>query len=174
MAKIIDVGGGTFIDSEPVDPPEGTADAHIYPYAYFRSLEHVSYGLSRRDGGPKGEEIDSVEVGHYGMEPIAPFWEFGDAMGDIESKYAFEEVPLVEVTSKDKYNMALEALDIDPEDGAWEKSGLYDFRDEPPTYQGTVESYELEEMERAADDAFEFMFQGEEWEDAYRELAAED
>jgi len=28
-------------------------------------------------------------------------------------------------------------------------------------------------MKRAAEEAFDFMFQGDEWEDAYRELAAE-
>lgn len=176
MGKIIDAGNGTFIDSEPLAAPDGMPDdpdVHIYAYASFRSLEHVSYGLFRTTGGPKDKEIDSVKVGEYGMEPIASFWEFKDALEDIGSKYAFEENPLVEVTSKKDYDEALEALDIDLEDGIWEKPGLYDFRDDPPSFSGSVEDYELEEMERAADDAFESMFQGDEWEDAYRELTEE-
>jgi hypothetical protein len=67
----------------------------------------------------------------------------------------------------------LDLLDRTPPDGDWQGKGLYDFRDDPPSFQGSVEDYELEEMKRAAEEAFDFMFQGDEWEDAYRELAAE-
>jgi len=167
MAKIIHTGGGTFIDTEEVAPPEGTEDdpnVHVYAYAHFRSLEHVSYGLTRTAGGPQDEEIDSEKVGEYGMEPIAPYWELRDAIKEVEReehrRSIFEEVPLVEIEFEEDYDAFLEALGV--QDGAWEKAGLYDARDDPPTYQGTVEQYELEEMERAADDAFDFMFQGEE------------
>jgi len=177
MATIIDIGNGVFVDSEPIDGPEGAHAPNIYAYASFRSLEHVAFGLMRTTGGPDGEEIDSVEVGGYGMEPIAPYWDVRDAIKDGDSKYAFEEVPLVEVTSKEDYDDALDAVfDVDPMDvdTAWEKPGLYDFRDDPPTYQGSVEDYELESLKDAADQAFEFMFQGDEWEEAYRKLASEE
>jgi len=172
-------GSGHFIDTDPVDPPKGAADpdVHIYPYADFRSLEHVSYGLVRTHGGPEDEEIDSVEVGEYGMEPLAPFHEFKIALDSIDSKFVFEEVPLVEVETEEQYNEALDALaeeEDEDEEGDWEGPGLYDFRDSPPSYSGTVEEYELEELERAADDAFGFMFQGEEWHEAYKDLAEGD
>lgn len=163
-----------FIDTEPVAAPDGTEDdpnVHIYAYARFRSLEHVAFGLYRTKGGPRDEEVDSEGVGQYGMEPIATYWEFKDALDDIESKHMFEDVPFVEVTSEDDYNEALEALDIDPDDGAWERPGLYDFRDDPPSYVSSVEDYERESMKEAADQAIDFMFQGDDWEAVYRELA---
>lgn len=171
--------GGTFIDTDPIAAPDGTPDdpdVRIYPYAYFRSLEHVAYGLYRTAGGPKDEEIDSVEVGEYGMEPLAQYWEFGDALKEVErgSKYAFEETPFVEVETEEQYDEALDALaDEEDEDdeGDWQGPGLYDFRDYPPSYQVTVEEDELRAMEDAADQAFDFMFQGDEWKDAYNELA---
>jgi hypothetical protein len=116
------------------------------------------------------------------MEPIARYWEYGLALEEIEKAAKrkketlrlFEEEPYVEVTDEEDYDAALEALGLDAEDGAWEKPGLYDFRDDPPTYVSSVEDYELESMTEAADQAFEFMFQGEEWEDAYKALAEEE
>jgi hypothetical protein len=176
MSKIVHVGNGIFVDTEEVEPSKGKArpDVHIYAYASFRSLEHVSFGLMRTTGGPEDEEIDSETVGEYGMEPIAPFWEFGHAMDSIGSKYAFEEVPLVEVETKDEYEEALEAIDLDPEDGDWKGPGLYDFRDSPPTFSGSVEEYEEESLQDAADQAFDYMFQGDEWEETYSKLAAEE
>ena len=171
------IGGGTFVDSDPSQSPDHKSAGHdIYPYAYFRSLEHVAFGLRRTDGGPKGSEIASVEVGAYGMEPLVQYWDFGDALEEVkvsDARGAFEEVPLVEVDSKADYDRALFEMDIEPRDGDWKKSGLYDFRDSPPTYSGTVEDYELEEMERAADDAFDFMYQGDEWKEVYEKLASE-
>ena len=93
-----------------------------------------------------------------------PEWSTGTIGG------AFEEVPFVEVTSKKDYDEALKAMGEAVEDGDWEKPGLYDFRDEPPSYVGSVEDYEMDELERAADDAFELMFQGDEWKEAYEKL----
>jgi hypothetical protein len=197
-AKIIHVGDGTFVDTEEVAAPEGTSrdaydpDVHIYAYATFRSLEHVAYGLMRTTGGPKDEEIDSVAVGQYGMEPRAPYWEFTDAMHELgheaegasprvrrksprERRWVFEEVSLVEVRDEESYIEAIEALGLPAEDEkAWEGPGLYDFRDDPPSFRGSVEEYELDSLQDEADQAFEFMFQGDEWQDAYRELAADD
>ena len=171
------IGNGIFVDTEPVEAPDGVEvdpKVRIYAYANFRSLEHVAYGLGRTDGGPEDEEMDSERVGEYGMEPIATFWEFKDALNDIDSKYAFEENPFVEVETKKQYDEALEALEIDPEEGAWEKPGLYDFRDDPPSFVSSVEDYELESMTEAADQAIDFMFQGDEWEEAYKTLATEE
>jgi hypothetical protein len=184
-AKIIHVGDGTFVDTEEVAAPDGTKDApdvHIYAYATFRSLEHVAYGLMRTKGGPKDEEIDSVAVGQYGMEPRAPYWELTDALYELERerkprerRWIFEEVSLVEVRDEEDYAEAIKALGLKDDEGHWEGPGLYDFRDDPPTRQyKDVEEYELESLEYEADQAFEFMFQGDEWEDAYRELAADD
>jgi hypothetical protein len=177
---------GIFIDTEPVAAPDGSEagpGVHIYAYARFRSLEHVAFGLYRTTGGPEDEEIDSEGVGQYGMEPIATYWEFNDALKELEgdSHHAFEEEPFVEVDSEDSYNEACEALgyeDTYGSDGAWpsdyKEPGLYDFRDDPPSYVSSVEDYEVSEMKNAAERAFDFMFQSDEWEDAYRELAAGD
>lgn len=183
MSKIIHTGGGIFVDTEPVAAPDGMDDdpkVLIYAYARFRSLEHVAYGLFRTDGGPEDEEIDSEKVGEYGMEPIATYWDINDALKEIESDrtHGFEDEPYVEVDSEDSYNEALEALGYDPEDTSWpsdyKEPGLYDFRDDPPSYVSSVEDYELESMTDAADQAIEFMFQGDEWEDAYAKLATEE
>jgi hypothetical protein len=171
---IIHVGNARFIDGDPVGTEQPPLD--IYPYAYFRSLEHVEFGLVLTNGGPKGDEIASVKVGQYGMEPLSSYWEFDDALDEIEkgSKYAFEEVPYVEVQTEDQYNEVLDALELEEDEGdIFDGPGLYDFRDTPPTYQGTVEDNELADMERAADEAFEFMFQGDEWNDVYQQLAEE-
>jgi hypothetical protein len=118
------------------------------------------------------------------MDPLAPYWEFAVALDEIEGanrakrsseRYKFEEVPYVEVETAEDYDEALEALGVeDDEEGDWRGPGLYDFRDDPPTFQGSVEKHELEEMTMAADDAIEFMFQGEEWQEAYEKLAQED
>lgn len=167
-----------FVDTRRVDPPEGTPRANIYAFAVFRSLEHVRYGLMLTEGGPFDDEIDSETVGSYGMEPLAPYWEFGHALDAIQngSKWAFEETPFVEVETEAQFNEALDALGVSEDDDfvtTWEGPGLYDFRDDPPSFGGSVEDYERDDMERAADDAIEFMFQGDEWEDAYRKLVGE-
>jgi hypothetical protein len=179
---IIHVGNARFIDGDPAGTGQPPLD--IYPYADFRSLEHVSFGLVLTTGGPEGDEIDSVQVGQYGMDPLAPYWEFAVALDEIEGanrakrsseRYKFEEVPYVEVETAEDYDEALKALGVeDDEEGDWRGPGLYDFRDDPPTFQGSVEKHELEEMTMAADDAIEFMFQGEEWQEAYEKLAQED
>lgn len=175
------IGEGTFIDTERVDAPEGARQANIYVYAFFRSLEHVSYGLMLCDRTCADDEIDRQQVGQYGMEPLARYWQFDDAINEIESErsrrgedplWVFEEDSLVEVSTEQQYRKALTTLELDV--GDWEGPGLYDFRVEPPTYSGTVEEYELESLHDAADQAFDFMFQGEEWHDAYRTLAEKD
>lgn len=168
------LGNAVFVDTDPVEAPDGVEvdpDVHIYAYAKFRSLEHVSFGLFRTDGGPEDKETDSEAVGQYGMEPISQYLEFSDALDMIRHRDSFEEFPMVEVTSEKQYKEVLQASDLDPDSSAWEMPGLYDFRDDPPSFYGSVEENELSNMERAADDAIDFMFQGEEWEDAYRTLA---
>jgi hypothetical protein len=183
MSKIEHIGNGVFVDLDPVDSPDGAADpdVRIYAYAEFRSLEHVSFGLARTGSSgfrtrTKGKESfnDYEEVGEYGMEPLNPFMYFDDAMEDVRrgSKFAFEEVPFVEIESEEQYEEALDALDV--EGHPWEGPGLYDFRDSPPSFAGTVEDSELEAMEYAADDALDFMFQSDEWEEAYARLAEEE
>lgn len=177
------VNSGLFIDTDPVDPPEGQdepAEGHIYAYAIFRSLEHVSYGLTLKES-PEGDEIDSIEVGEYGMEPLASFWEYADALDAIRRSggktHVFEDEPFVEVESMEDYSEAIFELSGGKEEATgddlenWQGPGLYDFRDNLPSYQGTVEENELEELERAADEAFDFMFQGDEWKESYAELA---
>lgn len=170
------IGEGTFFDTELVDAPEGAPQANIYPYAVFRSLEHVSFGLMLCGRSCADDEIARQEVGQYGMEPLARYWEFREALRAIESERGrggmFEDEPFVEVRTEREYKEALKALGLDESD--FEGNGLYDFRDEPPTFVESVENYELEELERAADEALDFMFQGEEWEDVYRDLAEED
>ena len=79
-------GQGTFIDTDPVENPRD----HIYSYATFRSLEHVSFGLYRTTGGPTASEVDSEEVGQYGMEPLASHWEFKYALEEVGERGAFE------------------------------------------------------------------------------------
>jgi len=170
-----------FIDTVPIAAPEPQdAGVHVYAYARFRSLEHVAYGLYRTTGGPRDEQVDSEQVGEYGMEPIAPYWDINDALKELgkDSQHAFEEVPFVEVDSEDSYNEACEALgyeDTYGDDAAWpsdyKEPGLYDFRDDPPSFVSSVEDYELDEMKQAAEDAIEFMFQGNEWEEAFTALA---
>jgi hypothetical protein len=167
--KLIDAGDGMFIDPQPV---AGPVNANIYAYAQLHSLERVSYGLMLTKGGPEDEEIESMKVGGYGMESLAPFWEFGDALKVLKQKGAFEEVPLVEVESEEDYLKVLKVLRKGKNADEWKGSGLYDFHDTPPTYAGQVEEYELDEMRDAAEQAIEVMFQGDEWENICRELAA--
>lgn len=178
MTTIKQVGAGEFIDTDLVDDPQpdvlprrvGFPRPRIYAYVEFPSLERVRYGLYRTTGGPTGGVTESQRVGEYGREPLAQYWEFGDAIKEVGERWAFEEVPFVEVSSKKDYDKVLEAMEIDPRDGDWTKPGLYDFRDEPPTFQDTVEAYELSSMEDEAEQALEFMFQGDEWKEAYAKL----
>jgi len=175
--KLTYLGEDTFVDPDAVEAPEGSDPVpHIYAYAHFPSLERVSYGLMRTKGKATDEEIESVKVGSYGMEVLAPYREFKDALEELEdgSRHGFEEVPFVEVETHDQYEEALEVIDLAPSDSDWKGPGLYDFRDDPPSFQGSVEAYEQKEMERAADEAIDFMFQGDEWENAFHELGGEE
>jgi hypothetical protein len=52
-------------------------------------------------------------------------------------------------------------LEISKDESAWEKPGLYDFRDSPPTYSYSVDDYERESMKDAAERAIEDMFSSE-------------
>ena len=154
-----------FIDNEPV---EGTKD--IFPYVDFVSLERANYGLVK--AVLKGDFTieDTENVGEETFEPIAMRSEFRDAIGEVGEKYAFEEQPFVEVTSAEEW-AEVEAA-VGGEKGRtfmdFKGPGIYDFRDF--SYVGTVEEYELQEMESMADQILESMFQGDEWEAARDKL----
>ena len=191
------VGGGNFLDLNEVEDPNrqrrlGGRRAHLIPYvgkkeevhvnAYvtFVSLFRIYYGLQRTVGGPRTEVIERVNVGTFERdESVAPYWYLSDAMSELERgedrrSWAFEEVPYVEVDDKEDYDEVLRLMEIASEDGAWEKSGLYDFRDEPPSYSGTVEEYEIDSMKYEAEQTLDYMFQGDEWKEAYETLATEE
>lgn len=140
----------------------------IYAYVEFHGLYRLSYGLRLTAGGPRDEVLATEQIGSQELENPAPYWEFRDALKEMRSGRDFAwQVPLVEVSDKDEYDEALEAMDILPKDGAWERPGLYDFQDSPPTYSGTVEDYELESMTFEAEQAFDAYFQDD---DAWREV----
>ena len=106
MSKIEHIGNGVFIDLEPVDSARGrrrSFDRAHLRLRRFRSLEHVSYGLMLTAGDPRGVKIDSTEVGEYGMEPLSQFWQFKDALEEIERdrKGGFEDVPYVEIETEE-------------------------------------------------------------------------
>lgn len=153
----------TFVDTDSLEGYN-----NIYPYIWFPSLERVVYGLFKTVGGPEDEEIDSVEVGGHPCEPIAPLTDFGMASDMLDSEYAFEEYPFVELEYEEDFN---EAARIINKDADWEGPGVYDFRDMSKAYE-SVEEYESEALEQEADMALDFMFQGEEWQDAAKELSA--
>jgi len=154
----------------------------IYAYAHFLGLYRLSYGLVMTTGGPRDRVVATEEIRSYEVENPAPRWEFYDALKEL--KYAvvekgpdsprllaiFEESPLVEVSNKDEYDEALAVTGLSPEDGSWEKAGLYDFTNTPPTYSGTVEAYERESMRYEAERVLDYLFQGDEWMDACKTL----
>jgi hypothetical protein len=143
----------------------------IYAYVEFRGLSRLAYGLMMTTGGPRDRVLASEEIGGYeSVEGIAPYWYFRNAITEIGKKYVFEENPFVEVDDEDDYNEVLEAMSISKEDGGWEKPGLYDFRESPPSYSGTVEAYEQESMKYEAERALEDLFENDEWETACKTL----
>jgi hypothetical protein len=165
-----------------VEEARGT---HIYAYVKFRGMSRLVYGLMLTTGGPRDEALDDVTVGSFEMsESIAPYWEFHDALKEMdrtlerESRRSererlsslFEEVSMVEVGSKGDYNDALHVMGLEPDDGSWEKPGLYDFRDSPPTYSGTLEDYQRESMKYEAEQAIESLWDSGELEAACETL----
>lgn len=149
---------------------EEARSTRVYAYVEFSGgLMHVYYGLMLTAGGPNDEVLSSEQVGSYETTDVAPYWYASDAIkmlgkGAEPDTFAFEEQPFVEVIDEDDYNEALELLAIPREDSGWEKPGLYDFRDSPPTYASSLKEYEREGMKDAAERALEDMFSSEEWE----------
>lgn len=189
-------GAGVVVDTDPIDLSDVSAkewsprlrDVRAYGYVRFYSFERADYGVFISTEGPKGEWKESAAVGNTRFDGIAPYGTFGDAIGEVNDKSMFEEVPLVEVLLEEDYAKAVlaqlgENLD-DPgswkltslqevKDGDWEGPGLYDFRDKPPTFSGTVDEYEVADMEFWAEDTLDYMYQGDEWKSTLRTLLAE-
>jgi len=112
----------TFIDDKPVEEhPE------IHPYVEFPSLERASYGFAHVEkAGRRYKVLDSREVGETGFEPIALFFEFRDALGELENRlYAeeagktlhgpwwsiFEESSMVLIDDKREYDDAMKVAE---------------------------------------------------------------
>jgi len=162
-------------------------DWNFYPYVEFPSLERAYYGLVLYKGKKFDFSIhESVDRPMLWNEPLAPVNDFGEAIRGLEKgSHSFEEYPYVEVKSVEEYHMLLEARDpiIHPKDwypgtkrkkpdfGDWKGPGVYDVRDNPPTKSyKSVDDYQLQSMEHAADETLEFMFQGDEWKDLVRKM----
>ena len=143
----------------------------IYAYVEFRGNSRLAYGLMMTVGGPRDRVLASEEVGGYETgEGIASYWYFHDALDEVGKKYVFEDEPFVEVDDEDEYNEALELMNIPKSDSEWVKPGLYDFRDHPPSYSGTVEAYVQESMKYEAERALEDLFENEDWDTACKTL----
>lgn len=154
---LIHLGNLVFIDKDPVEGGE-----NIYPFVEWQNLHRADYGFAKTDGGPTGKWIDSTTVNQaYFDEPRASAWGETDAIHDAGSKYAFEEEPNIEFTSKEYYDEFLVASGQDVEDGNWEGPGIYDGRDKPPTRSSSAEEYEVADLAFWSSDTLEFMFQGE-------------
>jgi hypothetical protein len=140
-----------------VDEARGT---HIYAYVAFMTNDTVNYGLLLTKGGPLDEEIEYEEIGEYTLpESFAARWDFDDALREFESSWPkqrqrFEEVPFVEIESKQQYDKLLSEMGLEAEDGDWSKPGLYDLRDEPPSYAMTVKEYVAECVKEEAEQTF--------------------
>jgi hypothetical protein len=162
-------GSGTFIDDKSVASKRGYT---VYAWAEFPSLERVVGGLFITDGGADGEWIESRTLEETGMEPLAQVSEFRDAIKEAGSKYAFEEYPFVEVSSKEEFDEAIEASDFE-DVPAWEGPGVYDFRDFTKSYD-SVEDHQMEAMTSEADNMLnDYMFQSDDWKEAVVELFGE-
>jgi hypothetical protein len=142
----------------------------IYAYVEFYGRSRMTYGLMKTAGGPRDKVLDSEEIETVGLsDDFATFQDFPSALDELRkagrqgSSPYFEDVPFVLVEKKRDYDEALKALGIAPEDGAWEKAGLYDFRDEPPTFGWTEEDYLSQSMRDEAEQAFDMMYQDDEW-----------
>lgn len=157
---------------------EEARGTRIYAYVEFHSTSRLSYGLMLTEGSPKDSVVAWEEVGTLEMDNLAPYWGWRQARREIEQKsylrphMMFDEEPMVEVSDKEEYDEALVAMNIELSEGAWKKPGLYDFRDSPPTYSGTIEDYEREAMKYEAERTLEYMFDGGNLEDACDALLA--
>lgn len=118
--------------------------SHIYPYVRFQN-DNVWYGLMLTTGGPKDRAIAREALGeHYLSDDFAEYWDFSDAIAGIVNKFPkhmflFDDNPFVEIKTKKDYDRAIS--EMNHESSGWEKPGLYDFRDEPPSYYSTVEDF---------------------------------
>ena len=142
-----------------VDEARGT---HIYAYVAFFPNDHVSYGLLLTKGGPLDEEIEYEEIRDYSLsEDFAKRWDFDDALREFVNSYPkqrqrFEEVPFVEIVRKQQYEKLLSEMGL--EDSDWSKPGLYDLRDEPPSYVMSVKEYVAECVREEAQQAISNVF----------------
>lgn len=155
---------------------EEARTTRIYAYVDVHGTSRLSYGLLMTTGGPRDAVIASKEMRTLELENVAPYWQFYDAIKEMRRSAgsslgpAFVENPLVEVSDEDEYDEALAMLNMSPERGVWDKPGLYNFEESPPTYSGTVEDYEHESMKYEAEQALEYMFQGDEWKEICESL----
>jgi hypothetical protein len=140
-----------------VDEARGT---HVYRYVRFHG-DYVTYGLVLTAGGPEDKAIARERIGeHYLPDDFIRYWKSSDAIRDIANHYPkhawlFEESPFVNIESKGDYDAAIFELNI--EGGGWRKPGLYDFRDEPPSYHGTVDEYVRDAVRAEAEDVLSSM-----------------
>lgn len=134
---------------------------HIYPYVRFSYGDHVTYGLMLTTGGPMDKAIARESVGeHYLPNDFAEFWKSLDAIEEIINKFPnharlFEENPFVEIKKKADYDEAISEMGL--ETNGWRKPGLYDFRDEPPSYYSTVEDFIRVAIRMEAEDVLSSM-----------------
>lgn len=154
----------------------------FYPYVKFRSLEWANYGILATRGKAGEDEVESVQIGSVGeMENTAPLMDLNEALNLVKTgqPHSFEDFPFVAVTSKTDYIEVLAAAEgVEPYpqgrkdwsprrrefDSSWEGSGVYDFRDSPPTqHAASVEEYERQGMEFEATQIIDMTFQGDGW-----------
>lgn len=157
---------------EWVEEAQGT---HVYPYVAFLRNDNVSYGLMLTKGGPLDEYIEGEEIGDYSLPgDFARRWHFDDALHALVNSYPkqrryFEESPFVEIENKKQYDTLLSEMRL--EDGDWSKPGLYDLRDEPPSYAMTVKEYVTKCVREEAERAFSKIFKdNDELDEACRDL----
>jgi hypothetical protein len=154
---------------------------HIYAFVEFTGGDrsHLTYGLVRTTGGPKDAIIDRKEIGGWEFAG-APYWEFYDAYKAIDASlsresrhserqrisYLFADNPMVEVREEGDYEDALKLMGLSPKASGWKGPGLYDFRDSPPSYSGSLRDYARETMKSEAERALQDMWISESWEAA--------
>ncbi len=136
---------------------EEVRGTHVYPYVRFRG-DHMTYGLLLTTGGPEDKAIAREQIGeHYLPENFVGFWSALGAIEEIANKYPkyahlFRVNPFVHVRHEKEYDAAISEMNLEVEGSGWEKPGLYDFRDEPPSFVTTVEDYVKEAVKRKAKD----------------------
>lgn len=147
----------------------------IYAWVSFHGLYRLTYGLMLTTGGPRDRVVATKQIGQSELENPAPYWGFYDALRELKDAVAekgpdsprllriFDENPLVDVSDEGEYDEALAATGLSPEDGSWEKAGLYDFTNTPPRYVTSLEAYERDSMKYEAEQILDYLFQGDEW-----------